>query len=357
MTRKDETEANLENGPTRHAEHSVHPHSEAAYDRLTGYGFARRYVGGKIVADIGREEAGYGSRLLAETAESVTGLVGSPEALDLASAVHSSPSLSYQGVDLPQLPLPENHFDVVVAFGVVESLEHPEDLVEEIRRVLKEDGVLLISALDRQTDANDRDRGGTNSRRAMYVAEFRELLERHFGQVQVYRQGAVAGGFVFPASEEVTGAPVESARFSLADPHFGVEPPVTRSIIAVCSDAETLGQEERPYLLLDRDRRVFDECEERAEDVELLRAEIQRMQETEVQAFVDALKVQQSLALVLRRYPVHTLNVIYGHIHLIRTESRMYRRLATPYRWLRGRNRELETTPESVEGGNTHRRG
>ena len=41
----------------------------------------------------------------------------------------------------------------------------------------------------------------------------------------------------------------------------------------------------RPYLLLDRDRRIFDECEDRAEDVELLREEVERMQETEVQAF------------------------------------------------------------------------
>jgi SAM-dependent methyltransferase len=356
MTRKYETETNLENEPTRHAEQPVPADSELAYDRLTSYGFARRYVGRKIVADIGREEAGYGSRLLAETAESVTGVVGSPEDLDLASAVHSSPNLSYQRVDLPQLPFPEDHFDVVVAFGVVESLEHPEDLMREIRRVLKEDGVLVISALDRQTDTNDRDRGGANGRRAMYVAAFRELLGSHFGRVQVYRQGAVAGGFVFPASEEVTGAPVESARFSLADPHFGVEPPVTRSVIAVCSDAETLGQEERPYLLLDRDRRVFDECEERAEDVELLRSEIQRMQETEVQAFVDAIKVRQSLIQELPRYLphlqnlilerlIHRRNIIYGNIYAVRKKgvkgiargasrrsSALYRRLRTKSR-------------------------
>jgi hypothetical protein len=166
----------------------------------------------------------------------------------------------------------------------------------------------------------------------------------------------VAGGFVFPASEEVTGAPVESARFSLADPHFGVEPPVTRSVIAVCSDAETLGQEERPYLLLDRDRRVFDECEERAEDVELLRSEIQRMQETEVQAFVDAIKVRQSLIQELPRYLphlqnlilerlIHRRNIIYGNIYAVRKKgvkgiargasrrsSALYRRLRTKSR-------------------------
>ena len=358
MTSEHETGVDLDNGAAQHAEQPVLQSSESAYDRLTGYGFARRYVEGKIVADISREEPGYGSRLLAETADSVTGLVGSPEALDLASTIHSSPNLSYQRVDLPQLPLSENHFDVVLAFGVVEDLEHPEDLMREIKRVLKEDGLLVISALDRQTDTNDRDLGGGNGRLAMYVPEFRELLGGHFGHVQVYRQGAVAGGLVFPASEGATGVSVESARFSLADPHFGVEPPVTRSVIAVCSDVETLG-EALPYLLLDRDRRVFDECEEQAEDVELLRDEIQRIQETEVQAFVDAIKVRQSLMQELPRYLphlqnlilerlIHRRNIIYGNIYVVRKKGvkgiarGALRRSSALYRQLQTKNRNSD---------------
>jgi SAM-dependent methyltransferase len=337
MTSRYETEINLENTPTRHLKQPVPASSEAAYDRLSGYGFARRYVKGKIVADVGWEEIGYGSRLLAETAESVVGLTNSPEAVDLASAAYSAPNVSYRRVSLSELPYSESYFDAVIAFGVVEHLEHPADLVREVTRVLKKDGVLVISVSDKQAYPNDSSRGGVDDRRReMYVPELRELLERHFGHVHVYRQGAVAGGFVFPASGEVTGTQVESARFSLTNPDLGAEPPMTRSVIAVCSDdVGVLGQEEQPYLLLDRDRRVFDECEERAEDVELMRGEIQRMQATEVQAFLDALRVQQSLYYILKRYPIHLRNII----HTIRTESRMYRRLATPYRWLRARNR------------------
>lgn len=376
MTSKYETGIDLDNNTRRPAEHPVPASSETTYDRLTAYGFARRYVGGKIVADLGREEVGYGSRLLAQTAESVTGLTGSPEAVDLASTVYSSPNVSYQRVDLPELPLSEDHFDVVVALGVVESLESPEDLVREIKRVLKEDGVLLISALDKETNANARNRRGVGGGQEMYVPEFRGLLERHFGHVHIYRQGAVAGGFVFPASEEVTGAPVESARFSFTDPHLSVEPPTTRSVIAVCSDAaEPIGQEKRPYLLLDRDRRVFDECEERAEDVELMRTEIQQMQETEVQAFLDAIRVRRSLAKELPRHLlhitrghllpitrdhllhlrnlilediIHSRNIIRGNIYAIRRKGVKgvvrggYRRSSALYRRLRTKNRSSD---------------
>jgi SAM-dependent methyltransferase len=359
MTSRYESEINLESESTPYQE--LPASAEAAYDRLTGYGFARRYVKGKVVADIGREEVGYGARLLAETAESVTGLSSLPEAVDLASAVYSAPNVSYRRANLPELPLPEGYFDVVVAFGLVENLEHPEDLVKEAKRILKEDGVFVISTLDRQTNTNDRNRVGIDGRREMYVPEFRELLQRDFGYVRIYRHGAVAGGFVFPASEEVTGAPVESARFSVTDHDFSVEPPTTRSVLAVCSDAaEALGpEEEQPYLLLDRDRRVFDEYEERVEDVELLRGEVQRMQETEVQAFVDAIKVRKSLIQELPRYIphmqniilehlIHRRNMIRGNIYAIRRKGAMslargaLRRSSAFYRRLQARTRDSD---------------
>jgi hypothetical protein len=38
---------------TRHLEQLLPATSETAYDLLSGYGFARRYVSGKIVANIG----------------------------------------------------------------------------------------------------------------------------------------------------------------------------------------------------------------------------------------------------------------------------------------------------------------
>jgi hypothetical protein len=152
----------------------------------------------------------------------------------------------------------------------------------------------------------------------MYVPEFQGLLERHFGHVRLYRQGAVAGGLVFPVSGELTaaaGVPVESVRLSSSGPSLGGGPPTTRSVMAVCSESgEVPGQEEEEgaYLLLDRDRRVFDECEERAEDVDLMLGEIQRMQETEIQAFLKAISAQQlPLGVLLRLIPQVVLYYFY----------------------------------------------
>lgn len=263
---------------------------EPDYERLAAYAFARRYVEGKTVADIGWGEIGRGSRLLAATAARVVGLTHSPEAAELASAVYSAPNAGYETAKLPALPHPEGSFDVVVALGVVENLAEPEDLLREAGRVLKRDGVLVVSVPDKAHDA--RCRGG------MYAPEAEELLGRHFGTVRLYRHGAVAGGFVGPYSGETAEASVQQFHSSAAGPAPEAGQPATRSILAVCGGAEV--PEGEPFLLLDGDRRVFDEHEDLARDVGLMWDEVDRMQETEAQSFQDTLKMFKSEVSYLR---------------------------------------------------------
>jgi SAM-dependent methyltransferase len=342
----------------RNLEQLISATSERSYDRLVSYGFARRYVAGKVVADIGWQEVGFGALLLAETAESVAGLTSSTEAVDLARSAHLAPNAEYRKVDLPNLPFAESHFDVMVAFGVLENLEQPEDLLREAKRVLKQDGVLVISAPDKLALVDRYDPAGTGRRRGMYVAEFQELLESHFGRVILYRQGGVAGGFVFPVSGEIPGASVESTTLSLTSPYLGKEPPTTRSIMAVCSNAEAVRQEE-PYLLLDRDRRVFDECEDRAEDVELLRGEIRQMQETEAQAFLDALRLRGTEIAHLRarvRRAEGEAQRLETHIHNMQRSTTW--RVFEPYRRLRARmDAAKKRAPEGAEDSGDDRPG
>jgi SAM-dependent methyltransferase len=345
---------------TRRLEQLIPAASEATYDRLTCYRFAQRYVEGKDVADIVWREVSYGSHLLAETARSVTALTNSSEVPDPASASYSAPNTTYRRVDLPDLPFPEDHFDVVVVFGVVENLDDPGDLVREAKRVSKPDCVLVISAPDKQVPARQHAGGGE-----VYVSEFQNLLEHHFKHVRLFRLGPVAGGFVFPASEEITSTAVESARLVLTNPLISPEPPETCSVIAVCSDVEGSEEEVRPYLLLDRDRRIFDECEDRAEDVQLLREEIERMQETEVQAFQDTLKLNSTEMAYLRaqvRYvsaqvkrarmreeaQERTIQAMRTRIHEMENSTTW--RVFNPYRRLRARIDALTRPTQTRDG-------
>lgn len=314
--------------------------SEAAYDALTLYGLARKYAAGKSVADIGLGEVGLGSLILAETAEAVVGLTGSDRAAELASAAYAAPNVDYRRAELPKLPYPDDHFDVVVALGVLGRLVDPEELVREARRVLKGDGILVVSVPDRLFV---REMPARENLRGMHAVEARYLLERHFDGVRVYRQGSVAGGFVFPdpgEAREVEDVRVESVRLSFGAPSFDPGPPKTRSIVAVCGQPGSLG-EERPYLLLDRDRRVFDECEDRAEEAELVRDEIRRIQATEAQAFQEALKLHRSEVSFLRaqvRRSESRVRQLEGRLEDARKSSE------NRIRELRGRIEEMENS-------------
>jgi hypothetical protein len=349
---------------TKHLDRLAPASTEAAYDRLVGYGFARRYVEGKIVADIGWEDVGYGSHLLADKAAFVSAMSVSAEAVDIALRAYSAPNASYEKISLTELPYLEEHFDVVVALGVIENLARPEDLVREARRVLKQDGMLVVSVPDKQVHAVHRPRKG------MYASQFRELLERYFGRVHTYLQGAVAGGSITPASGDMSGAFVESASLSPSAPRFGPELPAYRHIVAVCGGAETL---EQPYLVLDRDRRVFDECADHAEDLELLGAEIQNMEKTEVQTFREALRLRVSEIAYLRaqirssearmrssdaqiRNAKAQIQNLKRHIHEIENSTTW--RMFEPYRRLRTwLGNTKKPAPGSTKGSDDHRPG
>jgi hypothetical protein len=116
---------------------------------------------------------------------------------------------------------------------------------------------------------------------------------------------------------------VEGARARAADPSadplLGAGAPAARSVLAVCSD-RPLGRERGPYLLVDRDGAVFDESSDRAEDVWLLREEIRQMQETEAQAFLDALRAQrrQNLADVQKHYLFLARSIAAGNVSHLR---------------------------------------
>ena len=323
MTSGKENGTNLEEGATPPA-----TGAEAAYERLAGYGFARRLVQGKVVANVAREGLGSGSLLLAQSAESVVGLCDLHAAVEAAALSHPAPNLSYRRVDLPHLTLPDGSVDAVVALGVLGEVGPPEDLVHEAGRVLREGGVLIVSVPDRQTNANER-RDAVGGGLQMHVPEFRELLVRHFGHLRLYRQGAVAGGVVFPDSGEVTGAEVEGAYVHPVDALLGAGAPTTRTVVAVCSD-RPLGGEDGAYLLLDRDRRVFDESAERAEDVGLLREEIRQMQRTEAQAFLDTLRAQrrQNLADLQKHYLFLLRSVAAGNAAVLRGVLSHFRSVA-----------------------------
>ena len=235
--------------------------AETTYDRITRYRFAERYIKGKKTIDLG-SGAGYGTRSLSKLAENILGIVASEEAVAEAARCYEAPNLRFEAGDVTDLPYPDKSFEAAVSFEVIEHLERPEALVEEALRLLKDDGVLVVSTPDKQAYSNDRNYANPDHLKEMYPLEFQEILKRHFRHVQIYRQGALAGSIITPDLKVLPeyGQPVlESAKFSLPDPWFGREIPTTLYMVAVCTNGREPEPLQEPYLILDRDRQIYEE--------------------------------------------------------------------------------------------------
>ena len=90
---------------------------------------------------------GYGSSLLAEEAEEVTGLDIDKEAVENANHKYGNKKLSYLKGSIEELPFEDHTLDVVVSFETIEHVgeEIQKKFLEEICRVLKPEGTLIMS--------------------------------------------------------------------------------------------------------------------------------------------------------------------------------------------------------------------
>ena len=245
--------------------------AEMAYDHIARYRLAERYVEGRDIVDMGCG-AGYGSHSLSRLARSVRGVDLSEEAIAHAERNYEAQNLSYGVGDVTRLPYEDGSFETAVSFEVIEHLERPEDLVEEAKRVLEDDGVFIVSTPDKQAYSNDRNSVNPFHVKEMYPLEFREILERHFEHVSIYRQGTIAGSIIVPDPDELPedgDVTLESAQFSLDEPGLSQEVPATLYLIAVCTNGTPPEPLEKPHIILDRDRQIYEEA------VELLTAAAQ----------------------------------------------------------------------------------
>lgn len=163
---------------------------------LNRYLTAKQYVAGKRVLDIACGE-GYGSKLMKDWgAASVVGVDVSDEALAVANRYFSADGITFLNHTAEELPFDNDSFDVVVSFETIEHLDHPEKFLQEIARVVKFDGVALVSCPnDPYYSKNDPAFSNPFHKHAFNFFEFKELSERYLGREASWYFGFGLGGF------------------------------------------------------------------------------------------------------------------------------------------------------------------
>ena len=152
---------------------------------LKRYEFARVWSADAEVLDAGCG-AGYGSALLAQTAERVVGVDWSPDALAYARAHYGAPNLEFVQADVLALPFRDASFDVVCAFETIEHTDDEQALLREVARVLRPSGAFIVSTP--RADRTTREPKNPFHRVEWSVVDFERLLEEHFDRVDLYGQ-------------------------------------------------------------------------------------------------------------------------------------------------------------------------
>lgn len=160
---------------------------EMAYEHWHRYAWAAPLCKGKRVLDAACGE-GYGSQLLSSSAEHVIGVDLSEAAISHARSKYRASNLEFHAADVTRLPLPDDSVDVVVSFETLEHLSAHDEMLAEFRRVLRQDGCLLISSPDRKTYSDEREYDNPFHVRELYRDEFEALLARHFPAYRLFGQ-------------------------------------------------------------------------------------------------------------------------------------------------------------------------
>jgi ubiquinone/menaquinone biosynthesis C-methylase UbiE len=113
-------------------------------EHFTRYYCAQDLVKGKVVLDIACG-SGYGTQLLAKGAKKVYGVDVSRDAVEYARKKFPAKNVEYLTGDATKIPLDDNSVDVVVTFETIEHIKDYHRFLTEVKRVLKDDGLAIIS--------------------------------------------------------------------------------------------------------------------------------------------------------------------------------------------------------------------
>jgi SAM-dependent methyltransferase len=232
---------------------------EIWYEHWHRYHFAAALVAGKEVLDVA-SGAGYGSALLARSARRVVGADISTEAIAHARASYAAiANVAFEQADCAALPFPDASFDAVVSFETIEHIEKQAQFLGEAARVLRPDGLLILSSPNRPEYSERRGFVNPFHVRELDRGELAALIAPRFPHTRWFGQRMSFFSVVWPESEARSGEVFELSEPTAAEASPGHARPLY-FIVAASRSADTLaGVAPRVSVLADRDEWVYED--------------------------------------------------------------------------------------------------
>jgi SAM-dependent methyltransferase/glycosyltransferase involved in cell wall biosynthesis len=161
-------------------------------EHLHRYSFARDFCVDKDVLDVAGGE-GYGSMMLASVARSVIGVERDVDAVAHAKRTYMADNLAFEAGDALELPLADGSRDVIISFETLEHLSDQQRFLQEVRRVLRQGGLLIISTPDRLVHSGIGMPVNPHHVLELSRLEFVSLLQQTFENSIMLSQRAMVG--------------------------------------------------------------------------------------------------------------------------------------------------------------------
>lgn len=209
-------------------------------EHLHRYAIAKSLSKNKSVLDIASGE-GYGSFLLSGDARSVIGVdIDEKSILHASKKYEGAKNLRFIKGSTSDIPVANDEIDLVVSFETLEHHNEHDQMMLEIKRVLKQGGMLLLSSPEKSIYSK-RDPNNPYHIQELTLAEFERLLRRHFRNVIIFTQMFIAGSLIrannnfgIPYLETFNGD-YKKINSGLVPDEFYNQPFFN---LALCSDAE-----------------------------------------------------------------------------------------------------------------------
>ena len=132
-----------------------------------------------------------------------------------------------------RIPVPDSKIDLVVSFETIEHHDRHQEMMREIKRVLRPEGVLIISSPDKYVYSDIPGYKNEFHVKELYAREFEALLKEHFANVEMFGQRVAYGSVI--AGEGMAGFVSFDSEQKSPPPVGGIERAIYN--VAIASDS------------------------------------------------------------------------------------------------------------------------